>query len=460
MEFHLLGPLTVVHDGAVVPIPGGKERLLLVRLLVQANRVVAADTLIDELWPGGQPDSEAALWPLVSRLRHHLDRPAGGRRRVVTRKPGYLLEVAAGECDVVRFEAGASRGHAELTAGQFERASATLAQALSLWHGPALAEFADAPFARVEAARLTELRNGALEDRIDAQLALGRHAQVVAELDVLVGEEPLRERRWGQLMLALYCCGRQADALRAYRGLRELLAEGLGIEPSTELVALEQAILLQKPELDFKVPAAQRRPGLAVVEGGKTGGGVSLPSRLAASPAVGFVGRAAEGQALAAAVKAASVGEGPRVVLVGGEAGVGKTTLVAEASRVAHSEGVTVMYGRCDEDLAIPYGPFAEVVSHYLDHAPVGPLASQDPQRLGELAGWCQVWPGASRTCRPPPPPTPTPSAICCSGRWRACWLRPPPGRRWSWSSTTCTGPIGPASNCCATWPGGRWSGC
>ncbi|MBE8517403.1 AAA family ATPase [Amycolatopsis sp. H6(2020)] len=391
----------MIRDGATVAVPGGKERLLLACLLVNGNRVVGADALIDALWPDGHSNASAALWTSVSRLRHILDYPAGHGSLLTTRKPGYLLEIDADDLDVTRFGSWIALARTELAAGRFEQATTTFDRALALWRGPALAEFSDAAFARIEAARLHELRHSALEDRVDAKLAVGRHTEVVAELDALVAEEPLRERRWGQLMLALYRSGRQADALRAYRRLRGLLSEQLGIEPSAELAALEKAVLRQEPELDF--PASRTVRSVAIA--GEVDGEVPLPSRLAVAPAVGFVGRTGERKALEAALDELVASGERRVVLVGGEAGVGKTTLVAKVSEAAHLKGTTVLYGRCDENLAIPYGPFAEVVSHYLDRAPASRLAQHDPQRLAELG---RLVPGSARRFPGLPAPTAT----------------------------------------------------
>uniref|UniRef100_UPI0025B11284 AfsR/SARP family transcriptional regulator n=2 Tax=Amycolatopsis solani TaxID=3028615 RepID=UPI0025B11284 len=403
-EFRLFGGLTVVRDGVVLPVPGTKERLLLACLLVHGNQVVEAGTLIGELWPDGHSHAAAALWTSVSRLRHILDRPTGNGSRLITRKPGYLLEVATDALDLAQFGSWADRGRAELAAGRFEQAVATLDRALALWRGPALAEFPDAAFARIEAARLHEVRHRVLEDRIDAELGSGHHIEVVAELDALVSEEPLRERRWGQLMLALYRSGRQADALRAYRRLRTLLSEQLGIEPSAELAALEQSVLRQESGLDF--PGSRTpRPHAPAVDGAVVAGGVVLPPRLAVAPAAGFVGRAPERKALTAALDDLVEGGARRVVMVGGEAGVGKTTLVANVSQTAHAQGTTVLYGRCDENLAIPYGPFVEIVSHYLDHAPASRLAEHDPQRVGEL---CRLVPGLAGRLPAVPAPTAT----------------------------------------------------
>ena len=259
MEFRLLGPLEVLDGDRAVAIGGGKRRALLALLLLHANEVVSADRLIDELW-GERPPATAAkgLQVYVSQLRKELQ---GGVARngdaLVTRSNGYYLRVGAEELDIVRFERALSAGERALAAGDPERAAQRLRHGLALWRGPPLADFTYEPFAQQEVARLEELRLIALEQRVDADLALGRHAQVVGELEALVRGHPLRERVRGQLMLALYRCGRQAEALAVYRDGRRLMSEELGLEPGPALRELEGKILAHDPEL--AAPAAQRR---------------------------------------------------------------------------------------------------------------------------------------------------------------------------------------------------------
>src|SRR4051812_35478063 len=255
----------------MVALGAGKERALLAVLLLQRGEVVSSDRLIDALW-GEHPPATAAksLQVHVSHLRKAL-----GAGPIVTRGHGYLLATAPDEVDVDRFERAADAGRRLLAAGEAERAAATLTEGLRMWCGPPLADFAYEPFAATEAARLAELRIAAREDRMDADAALGRHAALVAELEALVRAHPLRERLRGQLMLALYRCGRQADALDRYRQGREALVGELGLEPGRELRGLEQAILRQDPELDGPrraragVPArGRRRSGLVMAAAG------------------------------------------------------------------------------------------------------------------------------------------------------------------------------------------------
>ena len=257
MEFRILGPLEVRGEGGQrLPLPSGRHRALLALLLLHANEVVPTERLIDELW-AGQPTENAAtaLYGYVSQLRKALR--DGGRQILHTRAPGYLIELEPAQLDATRAEALVADGRAAMRAGEPAQAATVLREALVLWRGPPLAELAYESFAQPEIRRLEELRLAALEERIEADLALGSHRDVIAELEALVAEQPLRERLRAQLMLALYRAGRQAEALAAYQDGRRALVEELGIDPSRPLQELEQAILRQDPELD---PVAQRPP--------------------------------------------------------------------------------------------------------------------------------------------------------------------------------------------------------
>jgi DNA-binding SARP family transcriptional activator/streptogramin lyase len=264
MEFRILGPVEVVDGGRVVPLGPSRQRALLALLLLHANDVVSRDRLIDDLWGERAPETAAAsLHTYVSQLRKVLEAGNGAEPRVlVTRAPGYVIEVDPERVDLKRFEVLAGKGKRELVAGDATAAAGTLAEALSLWRGPPLQEFGSAPFALAERLRLEELGVSALEDRIEADLALGRHDHLVRELDTLVGEHPYRERLCGQLMLALYRSGRQVEALEAYRKTRRRLAEELGIEPGPALQELEQAILNHAPGLQ-PPPSAAEKPSAA-----------------------------------------------------------------------------------------------------------------------------------------------------------------------------------------------------
>jgi DNA-binding SARP family transcriptional activator len=235
MDFRILGPLEVLERGHQVALGGAKQRALLATLLLQANEVVSTDRLVDALWEEEPPArADKALQVYVSQLRKAL-----GRERLETKTPGYVLRVGDEELDVVRFERLLDEGRPK--------------EALALWRGQPLADVAYSRFARSEIARLEELRVAALEERIEQDLAAGRHANVIGELEALVHEHPLRERLRGQLMLALYRSGRQAEALDAYQQGRSLLSEELGLEPSRRLRELQQAILNQDPALDASV---------------------------------------------------------------------------------------------------------------------------------------------------------------------------------------------------------------
>jgi DNA-binding SARP family transcriptional activator len=241
MEFRVLGPLEVRRDGRSLELHGSKRRAVLAIFVMHANEVVRTDRLIDELWGEDPPaNASAALHNHVSRLRKDL-----GDDVLVTKPWGYVLRTNPEGIDVRRFERLVTEAK-PLAAN--ERA-AKLLEALALWRGPALADLAREPALAVEIARLEELRLAALEQRIDADLELGGHAELVRELEALVAEHPLRERLRGQLILALYRSGRQAEALETYRETRRVLVEELGIDPSPELRELERAILRQDPSL-------------------------------------------------------------------------------------------------------------------------------------------------------------------------------------------------------------------
>src|SRR5215218_4397789 len=239
MEYRILGPLEVRAGDGPVELRGVRQRELLAVLLLHANEIVSSDRLIDELWQGDPPPTAAKIVQnSVSQLRRLLE-----PELLVTRSPGYLLRVEPGELDADRFERVVEQARADLAAGDAAKAAEQLREALALWRGPALVDFTDAPFARVESARLEELRLAATEDRIEAELALGRHGDLVAELEALVAEHPLRERLRAQLLVALYRSGRQADALEGYRDARSALVGQIGVEPGPELRELHAAIL-------------------------------------------------------------------------------------------------------------------------------------------------------------------------------------------------------------------------
>ena len=246
MEFRILGPLEGTDKDRLLPLGAQKQRALLAVLLLHRREVVSTDRLIDELWGEHPPPTAVkSLQVYVSQLRKVL-----GEGVLETRGRGYLLHLAPGQVDADRFEGLLERGRELFAEGDAEGGAEVLREALGLWRGPPLADFTYEPFAQPEIARLEELRLTALETRIEADLALGRHGELVSELEALTRQHRLREGLRVQLMLALYRSGRQADALESYKDARTALVAELGLDPSRELQELEQAILRQDPELD------------------------------------------------------------------------------------------------------------------------------------------------------------------------------------------------------------------
>ncbi len=355
--FQILGPLEVEVAGVPVDAGPPKQRAVLALLLLRANRVVSVDAIIDQLWGDeAPPKALGSLQAYVSNLRRILEpeRSARGQASVlVTKAPGYLLRVEG--LDLFAFEELAANGKQALEAGQPDQADRDLRAALGLWRGELLAEFADESFVLAERSRLAELRAAAEEDRAQALLDLGRHAGAVSELERLAAAEPYRERRWEQLITALYRSDRQADALRAYQTARQTLADELGIDPGPSLRRLETAVLNHDPSLDWQPVVAAPSPAVGRV-----------PSRAAGTEAVSgrldedqdLVGRRAE-----LADLEARVGR-PGVILVAGEAGIGKTRLLeALAARAAAATGCTVVWGRCPEaEGAPPLWPWTRVL--------------------------------------------------------------------------------------------------
>ena len=269
MEFRILGPLEVCEHGRLLEVGAGKQRALLALLLLRAGEVVSTDRLIDALWEERAPASALnSVHIYVSQLRKAL-----GNGSLQTRGHGYLLALGPEQLDLARFEHLLGEGRELLAGGEAERAAETLRAALALWRGPPLSDFESEPFAHSEIARLEELHVAALEERIEADLALGRHADLVAELEAHISAHPLRERLRAQLMVALYRSGRQAEALEAYQQARRILADELGLQPGRTLQELEGAILRQDAQLDPPARAAaplgraRRRSGALIAVG-------------------------------------------------------------------------------------------------------------------------------------------------------------------------------------------------
>jgi DNA-binding SARP family transcriptional activator len=249
LDLRVLGPLEVrLHDRAVA-ITASKERALLALLIAHHGRTLPVGQMAEDLWEGSPPESaSAALRVHISRLRRTLA-ASGIEDVLVTRPPGYLLDVPPAAVDVVRYEAAIDSARAAAADGQHHQAVADFRAALGLWRGPALSEVAGSPFANSEAIRLEQSRLSCLEECLAAELACGRHREVTPELEALAHEHSLRERFWELLMLSLYRSGRQPDALRAFQDLRARLGEELGLEPSPELTQLERAIVAHDPSL-------------------------------------------------------------------------------------------------------------------------------------------------------------------------------------------------------------------
>jgi DNA-binding SARP family transcriptional activator len=360
MEFQILGPLEVTRDGSPLSLPGSKQRALLAILVLNANDVVSSDRLIDELYEGHPVDKAlAALHVQISALRKVLEPERSQRREdalVVTRPPGYMLRIEPGQLDLDAFDALVSSGREALAGGDAETASNRFRDALALWRGSPLADLALESWAQTDIARLEERRLGAVEERIEADLALGRHHELVAELEALVADHPLRERIRRQLMLALYRCGRHAEALAAYRDARTTLVDELGIEPSRELKALEQAILIQDPALDLARPA-DKEPA------------ASQPITMPSAGSSSFVGRERELNEFLAALEDAFGGR-TSLLLIAGEPGIGKSRLADELAARAESRGARVLWGRCWEAGGAPaYWPWVQALRSYIRDA-------------------------------------------------------------------------------------------
>jgi DNA-binding SARP family transcriptional activator len=329
IEFCLLGPLMVRRRAATVTVPRGKQRVILAMLLLNAGQVVRVDELAEALWRSAPPPSGlVAVQNYVMRLRNTL--VDVGRARIITQPPGYLIRVQAGELDLSRFEAllGATRAAAQ--DGSWDQAATHAREALQLWRGEPLTGVDSEVLAAREAPRLAELRLQTLELRIDADLHLGRHAQVIAELRRLADAHPLRERLHGQLMLALYRDGRQAEALAAYQDARTVLVEELGIEPGRELRRLHERILADDDDGGGD-PVAPRPSADRASERAP----VAVPRRLPAA-AGHFTGRRGELELITAPPgpsQGADVGGGTVVIwAVDGMAGIGKTALAVHAA--------------------------------------------------------------------------------------------------------------------------------
>jgi DNA-binding SARP family transcriptional activator len=380
-EFGLLGPLTVRCGDTAVIVPGGKLRAVLAALLLRANHVVSVDELAEVLWGADLPPSARVnVQNYVMRLRGTLD-PAGAR--IATKPHGYLIVVGDGELDVTRFEALLREARVSARNGRWLETASRAAAALALWRGEPLADADSDLLAAREAPRLAELRLQAAETRIEAELNLGRHAEVISDLQQLTGAQPLRERLQGLLMLALYRDSRRAEALATYRQARRTLVEELGAEPGPELQRLHQQILDADPALSLVGAEAPRATAAA-------GPSRPAPPRQLPAAVAGFTGRAAELAALTRMLDDAGAGAPGTVVIsaIGGMAGVGKTALAVHwAHQVAHhfADGLLHVNLRGFDPSGTP-ATAAEAIRGFLDALGVPPeLTPASPEAQAGL---------------------------------------------------------------------------
>ena len=378
LRVDLLGPLRLWRpDGPVDPGPR-MQRALVTVLAVNAGRAVSVDRLVDDLWGGDPPAAAAAtLQAYVSQLRRVLepDRPPRAPATIlVTVDPGYALMVAPAAIDLFVFEDLARRGRSELAAGDLDAADRTFAAATELWRGDALAEFSTEHWASGMTARLREGLAVVVEDHMDIRLARGEHAEAIGQLEMAVAEHPLRERRWAQLLLALYRSGRQADALRTYQRCREVLAGDLGIDPGPELRLLERRVLEQDPSLLWVPPA----PPTAAVAAAAAAPAPAATARDASDARTGSASRSSDiaetidGPAAAGGRNAQrarlreridGLPRGGGVVILVGEPGIGKTTLAESAIGEASSAGWITGWVRCPDDgTSPPYWPWTQLL--------------------------------------------------------------------------------------------------
>lgn len=363
LDLRVLGPLEVRVDGQLVDVGSPMVRTLLARLLVDVNRVVSLDRLIDDLWDGEPPASATAtLQSYVSHLRRALEpgRPARAAPTVlVTRSPGYSLVLPADQIDAGRFAAMVEHGRALLEQGDPGAAVGCLDEAISQWRGEPYGGIELEAIVLAERRRLAELHATAVEDRLGALLELGRHRYVLGDLDSLVAEHPYRERAWELLILAQYRSGRQVEALRTYQQARAALVDHAGVDPGPRLVELERRVIQQDPTLDWQPRSGPATSGVA--------------SRLAADDELDevppgtarppLVGRDTALRASRAVLDRVSTGAGG-VLLVGGEAGIGKTRLVEELAVHASGLGFRVAWGRSSDDEGMPgWWPWTEALS-------------------------------------------------------------------------------------------------
>ncbi len=399
MEFKVLGPLVVVDDhGASIPLNSVAQRRLASVLVMRAGTIASADYLAEHL-----DLSAGALRTSMTRLRRVF-----GNDMLVTVAPGYELRTS--NVDALRFE----RLLAEARSAESSAARSALEHAIALWRGGAHHEFAHEPWAIGEVARLEEMRSGAIEDLAEILLASNEWSLCVATLEALIDAQPFRDRPRRLLMESLARSGRRTDALRAYQAYRRFLLDEVGIEPSATVVALDRAI--SQEDYGVLAPsvgasAAQplsSPPTRSVSAADLKWSAPPLPGRLSQLSRTGFAGRMAERMQLRRDFQEVVAGE-RRVALIAGEPGIGKTRLASSAALSAHEEGATVLFGRCDEDISVPYQPWVEALDHLVCHTHEDVLNRVGTRHLTELARLIPTLAERDHeTVRRPPSPTDT----------------------------------------------------
>jgi DNA-binding SARP family transcriptional activator len=403
-QIGLLGPLTLVSDdGTDLRAPAApKERAVLEFLAVRPSATVLVSELVDALWGEDPPRSAIkTIQTYISALRALLSPGA-----ILTCPGGYQLSIRPEGVDAVRFERDIHAGHDLIAGGDLHSAVTHLTDGLDLWRGEPLFDLSESLVGRAEAARLSELRRSGEECLAEARMALGGHSALIGDLEAAVTAEPLRERRWAQLMLALYRSGRQADALRAFQRLRRVLNEELGLEPSNETCALENAILAHDPSLALPTHPAMSTEVREEVSADSFRANLIAASRKSAHrrpmgrPAsLPFVGRSEVLAELSAfAGRANSTTNGHALILVSGAAGCGKTRLLEEFIDQANAEANIVVFTSAEDDDVLPYRPFVDLVRHFL----TAPSADDSLMEMGNLVfDLAPLVPGAPRLQTP-----------------------------------------------------------
>jgi DNA-binding SARP family transcriptional activator len=384
VRFAILGSVQLTDGTGEIAVGGPRQVALLAYLLLHANRPVSSDELIESVWADGDAGRAAKrLTVAIARLRRAL--AASGldpTKALATTSAGYRLCVDQGQLDADVFEQHAADARSALATGHAARAGQKACVALGLWRGPPLTGVEYESFAQAEIRRLKELRLEVLETRIEADLRLGAHAAVVAELEGLVAAHPTREGLTGQLMLALYRSGRQAEALDAYQRIRHHLDSELGLQPGAALNELQSAILGQSPTLEAVASHESRAPSDEARA--QKPAASPLPMPLASATSHALIGRTMQLERLTAALQRAKQGE-QLLALVVGEPGIGKTRLMAEFAERARDEAAVVLYGRSSKEPLIAYQPFAEALRRYVAVAPLATLREEPAYAAAEL---------------------------------------------------------------------------